>query len=101
VTLRTRVCYNTKIRRWKKSAPCQNLCFFDFIFDPLFPGGQPDDLSFREILFLPENPKIAQALKKFLDEWEKSHPKAKPIPCKDKEAMSKTLEQLKSLGYIK
>ncbi len=50
---------------------------------------------------LPEFPKVAQALKKFLDEWEKSHHQAKPTPCPDKEAMSKTLEQLKSLGYIK
>jgi choline-sulfatase len=50
---------------------------------------------------LPQYPRVAQALKKFLDKWEKEHPRAKPTPCKDKEAMSKTLEQLKSLGYIK
>ncbi len=62
-------------------------------------NGTRQDGSLTNVL--PENPKIAQALKKFLDEWEKSHPQAKPTPCKDKEAMSKTLEQLKSLGYIK
>jgi arylsulfatase A-like enzyme len=50
---------------------------------------------------LSQYPNIAQGLKKFLDDWEKRHPSAKPTPCKDKEAMSKTLEQLKSLGYIK
>jgi len=50
---------------------------------------------------LSKHAKIAQALKAFLDQWEKRYPKVKPTPCKDKTAMSKTLEQLKSLGYIK
>jgi arylsulfatase A-like enzyme len=50
---------------------------------------------------LPQYRRVTQALKKYLDEWEKKHPRVKPTPCQDKEAMSKTLEQLKSLGYIK
>jgi choline-sulfatase len=62
-------------------------------------NGTTQDGSLTDLLFL--NPEIVQALKKFLDAWEKDHPKATPTPCKDKEAMDKTLEQLKSLGYIK
>jgi arylsulfatase A-like enzyme len=62
-------------------------------------NGTKEDGSLTDLLS--RNPEIVQALKKFLDAWEKSHPKVKPTPCKDKEAMSKTLEQLKSLGYIK
>jgi choline-sulfatase len=62
-------------------------------------NGEAQDGSLTNVLS--QYPRVGQALKKFLDDWEKRHPKAKPTPCKDKEAMSKTLEQLKSLGYIK
>jgi arylsulfatase A-like enzyme len=62
-------------------------------------NGAAQDGSLTNVLS--QYPKVGQALKKFLDDWEKRYPRAKPTPCKDKEAMSKTLEQLKSLGYIK
>jgi len=62
-------------------------------------NGAKQDGNLTDVL--PEYPRVGQALKKFLDEWEKNHPKARSTPCQDKEAMSKTLEQLKSLGYIK
>lgn len=50
--------------------------------------------------FIHKNPQIAAVMEKFLKEWETKFPEAAVTPSK-KKASPETIEQLKSLGYIK
>ena len=47
-----------------------------------------------------QKPDVAARMERFLKEWERKYPEAKITPCK-KKASPETLEQLKSLGYLK
>lgn len=72
-----------------------------------YPGVNPKELQSRYGRqngkwsdLINEKPEIAAGMAEFLKTWEKKFPQAKPTPLK-KKASPETLEQLKSLGYIK
>jgi len=72
-----------------------------------YPGVNPRELQSRyrrqngkRTDLIQEKPEIAARMEKFLKNWEKKYPDGKVTPCKEK-ASPETIEQLKSLGYIK
>jgi arylsulfatase A-like enzyme len=72
-----------------------------------YPGVNPKELQSRYSRqngrrsdLINEKPEIAAEMAEFLVEWEKKFPQAKPTPPM-KKTSPETLEQLKSLGYIK
>jgi len=72
-----------------------------------YPGVNPRELQSRyrrqngkRTDLIKQKPDVAARMERFLKEWERKYPEAKITPCK-KKASPETLEQLKSLGYLK
>lgn len=72
-----------------------------------YPGVNPRELQSRyrrqngkRTDLIKQKPEVAAIMERFLKEWEGKYPQAKITPCK-KKASPETLEQLKSLGYLK
>jgi arylsulfatase A-like enzyme len=72
-----------------------------------YPGVNPRELQSRyrrqngkRTDLIKQKPEAAGRMERFLRNWERKYPEAKITPCK-KKASPETLEQLKSLGYIK
>jgi arylsulfatase A-like enzyme len=72
-----------------------------------YPGVNPFELQSRYRRqdgkwtdLINEKPDIAAGMREFLKKWEKKFPESKITPCREK-ASPETVEQLKSLGYLK